>query len=32
MDAWHPYHVNSGGLHCGTNAVRRLPEPAWWRY
>jgi protein-arginine deiminase len=28
-DVWNTYHRNSGEVHCGTNAMRRLEQP-WW--
>ncbi|MBC8101269.1 MAG: hypothetical protein H7Z41_01595 [Cytophagales bacterium] len=31
MDIWEPYHVRSGEIHCGTNAIRRLANPFWWK-
>ncbi|MFT3788177.1 MAG: protein-arginine deiminase family protein [Tepidisphaeraceae bacterium] len=24
------YTLGSGGVHCGTNAVREIPDRAWW--
>lgn len=30
IDIHEPYHVRSGEIHCGTNAVRRLKNPRWW--
>jgi protein-arginine deiminase len=30
MDIYEPYHVRSGEIHCGTNAIRRLASPRWW--
>ncbi|MBC7806478.1 MAG: hypothetical protein H7145_10045, partial [Akkermansiaceae bacterium] len=30
VDIHEPYHVRSGEIHCGTNAVRRLKNPRWW--
>lgn len=30
IDNFDPYHINSGEVHCGTNAVRRLRNPEWW--
>jgi len=32
VDAWNSYHVGGGELHCGTNAFRRLSDPAWWKH
>jgi protein-arginine deiminase len=32
VDAWSAYHVRGGEFHCGTNAVRRLRDPAWWKH
>ena len=31
VDSWDAYHVSGGEVHCGTNAFRRLRDPAWWR-
>jgi protein-arginine deiminase len=31
LDVWDTYHWLGGEIHCGTNAVRRLSNPAWWR-
>jgi protein-arginine deiminase len=32
LDVFEPYHVRSGEVHCGTNAVRRLPHGGrWWK-
>ena len=28
VDIWEPYHMRSGEIHCGTNALRRLMHPA----
>ena len=30
IDTWQAYHTSGGEIHCGTNAFRRLREPAWW--
>lgn len=27
VDNWDPYHVRSGEIHCGTNAIRRIRQP-----
>jgi protein-arginine deiminase len=32
VDVWHGYHIRAGELHCGTNAIRRLCDPAWWKH
>lgn len=32
VDSWNAYHASGGGIHCGTNTVRRLRDPAWWKY
>lgn len=32
VDIHEPYHVRSGEIHCGTNAVRRLKNPRWWNH
>ena len=31
VDAWY-YHVRHGEIHCGTNALRKVPDawPKWW--
>ena len=29
VDIWQPYHVRSGEIHCGTNAIRRKKNPVW---
>lgn len=31
IDGWQAYHVLGGEIHCGTNAFRRLRDPAWWK-
>ena len=31
VDIWEPYHTRSGEIHCGTNALRRLRNPFWWK-
>jgi protein-arginine deiminase len=31
VDVWDYYHSNAGEIHCGTNAVRRITNPEWWR-
>jgi protein-arginine deiminase len=31
LDVWEPYHVRSGEIHCGTNAIRRPAHPARWK-
>jgi protein-arginine deiminase len=30
IESWNAYHTSGGEIHCGTNAFRRLREPAWW--
>lgn len=30
VDNWEPYHLRDGEVHCGTNAIRRVRQPAWW--
>ena len=30
IDSWDAYHTSGGEVHCGTNAFRRLRDPAWW--
>lgn len=43
IDDWDLYHMHSGDIHCGTNAIRRpaaadlnawlqSPKSAWWTY
>jgi protein-arginine deiminase len=32
IDSWNAYHASGGGIHCGTNTVRRLRDPAWWKH
>ena len=32
IDSWNAYHTSGGEIHCGTNAFRRLRDPAWWTY
>lgn len=32
VDVWDAYHSRGGELHCGTNAIRRLRDPAWWKH
>ncbi|MBL8768645.1 MAG: hypothetical protein JNL94_14810, partial [Planctomycetes bacterium] len=32
VDAWDAYHSMGGEVHCGTNAFRRLRDPAWWNH
>ncbi len=34
VDSWF-YHVNEGGIHCGTNVIRTpdfSPAKAWWKF
>lgn len=30
-DVWKTYHWLGGEIHCGTNTVRRISSPAWWK-
>ena len=30
IDAWQPYHVRAGEVHCGTNTIRLVQGPLWW--
>jgi hypothetical protein len=32
IDSWDAYHTSGGEVHCGTNAFRRLRDPAWWKH
>ena len=32
IDTWNAYHASGGEIHCGTNAFRRLRDPAWWSH
>ena len=32
IESWNAYHTSAGEIHCGTNAFRRLRDPAWWTY
>lgn len=32
IDSWDAYHSSGGEVHCGTNAFRRLRDPAWWTH
>jgi protein-arginine deiminase len=32
IDVWDAYHARGGELHCGTNTIRRLRDPAWWKH
>lgn len=31
MGIYDSYHVRGGEIHCGTNAIRRLKNPEWWK-
>jgi protein-arginine deiminase len=31
IDGWRAYHVMGGEIHCGTNTLRRLSDPEWWK-
>lgn len=30
LDVWESLHIHNGGIHCATNAVRRMANPEWW--
>ena len=30
VEDWDLYHIQSGEVHCGSNAVRSTPETKWW--
>lgn len=30
LDVWESLHIHNGGIHCATNAVRRIAHPRWW--
>jgi len=32
IDTWNAYHSAGGEIHCGTNTIRRLRDPAWWTH
>lgn len=32
VDAWNAYHERGGEIHCGTNTLRRLTGPEWWKH
>ena len=32
INSWDAYHTSGGEVHCGTNAFRRLRDPAWWAH
>lgn len=32
IDNWDPYHINWGEIHCGTNAIRLIRQPQWWKF
>ena len=32
IDDWHPYFLNQGGIHCGTNVLREPFKEKWWEY
>jgi protein-arginine deiminase len=32
IESWNAYHTSAGEIHCGTNAFRRLRDPAWWTH
>ncbi|MCP3141751.1 protein-arginine deiminase domain-containing protein [Pyxidicoccus xibeiensis] len=29
-DAWSPYHIGGGQVHCATNSARVIPQVKWW--
>jgi protein-arginine deiminase len=31
VDVWATYHWLGGEIHCGTNTVRRISNPIWWK-
>jgi protein-arginine deiminase len=31
LDVWETFHWLGGEIHCGTNTVRRISEPMWWK-
>lgn len=31
VDVWETYHWLGGEIHCGTNTVRRISNPMWWK-
>jgi protein-arginine deiminase len=31
VDVWDTFHWLGGEIHCGTNAVRRIANPFWWK-
>jgi protein-arginine deiminase len=31
VDVWDTFHWLGGEIHCGTNAVRRISNPLWWK-
>ena len=31
VDVWETYHWLGGEIHCGTNTVRRISDPVWWK-
>jgi hypothetical protein len=30
IDNWNAYHRWKGGVHCGSNVKRKLPDYNWW--
>ncbi len=32
VDVWKPFHEHAGEIHCGTVAIRRLCNGAWWEW
>ena len=31
VEEWDRYHLNLGSVHCGSQVIRELSPPAWWR-
>jgi len=31
VDVWDTYHWLGGEIHCGTNTLRRISDPVWWK-
>lgn len=32
VDVWEAFHEHAGEIHCGTAAIRRLRDAAWWQF
>jgi protein-arginine deiminase len=30
VEDWDGYHINLGEVHCGSNAIRAIPQKTWW--